>query len=85
MPFAFRIRWRVRLNLREVYHLTELRSSRQGHPSYRAIAQEMYRQIHAVHPALAAGMQFVDMHEYELERLASEQRIDAKLAAQQKP
>jgi thymidylate synthase ThyX len=78
VPFAFRIRWRVKLNLREAYHLLELRSSRQGHPAYRAIAQEMYRQIRAVHPALAEGMQFVDMHTYALERLAAEQRLDEK-------
>jgi thymidylate synthase ThyX len=83
VPFAFRVRWRIKLNLREAYHLCELRSVRQGHPAYRAIAQEIYRQIRAVHPALAAGMQFVDMNDYELERLESEQRIDAKLAARQ--
>lgn len=79
VPFAFRVRWRIKLNLREAYHLIELRSSPQGHPSYRAIAQELYRQISAVHPALAAGMRFVDMRTYDLERLAAEQRMDAKL------
>lgn len=79
VPFAFRIRWRVKLNLREAYHLIELRSSQQGHPSYRIIAQEMYRQISAVHPSLAAGMRFVDMNDYSLERLAAEQRTDARL------
>jgi thymidylate synthase ThyX len=78
VPFAFRIRWRIKLNLREAYHLIELRSSRQGHPSYRVIAQEMYRQINAVHPSLARGMEFVDLNSYALERLASEQRIDTK-------
>jgi thymidylate synthase ThyX len=82
IPFAFRVRWRIKLNLREAYHLVELRSARQGHPGYRAIAQEIYRHISAVHPALAAGMQFVDMEEYDLERLAAEQRIDAKLKNQ---
>ncbi len=78
VPFAFRIRWRIKLNLREAYHLVELRSARQGHPSYRAIAQEIYRQISAVHPALAAGMRFVDLNDYALERLTAEQRIDRK-------
>jgi thymidylate synthase ThyX len=85
VPFAFRVRWRVKLNLREVYHLVELRSGRQGHPAYRAIAQEMYRQIAAVHPILAEGMRFVDMEDYPLERLASEQRIDAKLGRHSSP
>lgn len=79
VPFAYRVRWRMTLNLREVYHFVELRSARQGHPSYRAIAQEMYRQIQAVHPTLVAGMQFVDLNDYALERLAAEQRLDAKL------
>ncbi|MBV9386074.1 MAG: FAD-dependent thymidylate synthase [Chroococcidiopsidaceae cyanobacterium CP_BM_ER_R8_30] len=77
VPFAYRIRWRMKLNLREAYHLIELRSQRQGHPSYRQIAQEMYRQIKAVHPALVAYMHFVDLNDYDLERLAAEQRIDA--------
>jgi hypothetical protein len=39
----------------------------------------MYRAINAVHPTLAARMRFVDLKDYPLERLASEQRIDAKL------
>lgn len=79
VPFAFRVRWKIKLNLREAYHLVELRSSRQGHPSYRIIAQEIYRQIQSVHPALANGMRFVDLNEYTLERLAAEQRIDRKM------
>ena len=78
VPFAYRMRWRIKLNLREAYHLIELRSSRQGHPSYRIIAQEMYQQISAVHPALVANMHFVDLNDYALERLAAEQRIDPK-------
>ncbi|MDX2097407.1 MAG: FAD-dependent thymidylate synthase [Leptolyngbyaceae cyanobacterium bins.59] len=85
VPFAYRIRWRMRLNLREAYHLIELRSARQGHPTYRAIAQEMYRQIEAVHPVLVAPMQFVDLNDYVLERLAAEQRLDVKLAQRSQP
>lgn len=81
VPFAYKIRWRIKLNLREVYHLAELRSSRQGHPSYRIIAQAMYRQIQAVHPTLVDKMSFVDMNDYALERLAAEQLIDEKLQA----
>jgi thymidylate synthase ThyX len=81
VPLAFRVRWRVKLNLREAYHLLELRSAPQGHPSYRRVAQEMYRLIGEVHPALAEGMRFVDMSDYALERLGAEQRLDAKQAA----
>jgi thymidylate synthase ThyX len=79
VPFAYKIRWRIKLNLREVYHLVELRSARQGHPSYRFVAQEMYHQIKEIHPNLVAGMSFVDLNDYHLERLAAEQKIDAKL------
>lgn len=82
VPFAFRVRWQITLNLREVYHLCELRSAPQGHPTYRAIAQEIYRQVAATHPALAAGMRFVDLNDYALERLDAERRLDAKLAKQ---
>jgi thymidylate synthase ThyX len=79
VPFAYKIRWRVKFNLREAYHFIELRSARQGHPSYRAIAQSMYYQIKSVHPFLTSFMDFVDLNNYELERLAAEQKIDARL------
>ncbi len=81
VPFAALTRWRVTLNLREAYHLCELRSSPQGHPGYRSIAQAMARAIQAVHPLLAEGMRFVDQASYDLERLAAEQRLDQKIAA----
>ncbi|WP_129672280.1 FAD-dependent thymidylate synthase [Candidatus Chloroploca sp. Khr17] len=83
VPFGFRVRWRIKLNLREAYHLIELRSTRQGHPSYRQIAQAMFREISAVHPTLAKGMQFVDQNDYGLERLTAEQRLDQKRQAQE--
>ncbi len=81
VPMAYRVRWRVTLNLRELYHLAELRSTPQGHPGYRRIAQAMYEQVRAVQPLLAEGMRFVDMSDYALERLDAERRLDAKLAA----
>jgi thymidylate synthase ThyX len=80
VPMAFRVRWRIKLNLRAAYHLAELRSAPQGHPSYRRIAQAIYQQISAVHPTLAEGMRFVDMADYDLERLDAERRLDAKLS-----
>jgi thymidylate synthase ThyX len=79
VPMAFRIRWRIKLNLRAAYHLAELRSAPQGHPSYRRVAQAIYERIRAVHPSLAEGMRFVDMADYDLERLDAERRLDAKL------
>lgn len=79
VPFAYKLRWYITMNLREAYHIIELRSVQQGHTDYRKIAQEMYNKINSVHPALACGMKFVDMKEYALERLEAEKKIDKKL------
>jgi thymidylate synthase ThyX len=79
VPLAFRVRWRVTINLRAAYHLAELRSAPQGHPSYRQIAQAIYAHIRSVHPTLAEGMRFVDLSDYALERLDAERRLDAKM------
>jgi hypothetical protein len=80
VPFAFRVRWCVRMNLREAVHLCELRSMPQGHPDYRVIVQEMWRQIEKVHPALACWGRFVNRDAYRLGRLQSEMRIEYKRA-----
>ncbi len=79
IPLAYNIRWYMRYNLREAYHLLELRSSMQGHPDYRKVAQDMFREIEKVHPNLAKGMKFMDMKEYGLERLEAEKKIDKKM------
>ncbi len=82
VPLAFRVRWYVRANLREVVHLCELRTTPQGHPDYRFIAQEMFRRVREVHPRLAACARFVDLTPGdELERRASERRIDERRRA----
>jgi thymidylate synthase ThyX len=81
VPLAFRLRWQFRATLREVYHLCELRTTPQGHPDYRLVAQEMFLRVREVHPRLAAGARFVDLGAGdELERRASERRIDRRLA-----
>ena len=62
--------------------LIELRSGREGHPTYRAVAHEMHAQIAAVHPAVAGSMRHVDTDtEPRLERILSEMRTQAKLDA----
>ncbi len=82
VPLAFRLRWYARANLREVYHLCELRTTPQGHPDYRWIAQEMFRRVSEVHPRLARYAKFVDLGPGdELERRRSEQKIDAQIDA----
>jgi thymidylate synthase ThyX len=76
---GFRIRYVLDLNAREAMQLIELRSGVEGHPSYRAVAHEMHRQIAAVHPAVAATMSHVDTSaEPRLERILGEMRTQAK-------
>ena len=78
VPFAFRARWTVRMNLREAIHFCELRSMPQGHPDYRVLVQEIWRQIEAVHPTLATWGRFVNRDTYRLGRLQSEMRTEYK-------
>src|SRR5215212_9766166 len=82
-PYAlclgFRIRYILDMNAREAMHTIELRSGREGHPSYRAVAHEMHAQIAAVHPAVAAAMTHVDTStEPRLERILSEMRTERR-------
>jgi hypothetical protein len=82
VPLAFRVRWYFRSNLREVFHLCELRTTPQGHPDYRWVAQEMFRRVAEVHPRLAGYARFVDLGPGdELERRQSERKLDEKLSA----
>ena len=86
VPLAFRVRWYFRANLREVYHLCELRTTPQGHPDYRWVAQQMFQRVKEVHPRLASYARFVDLGPGdELERRRSERRIDEKLSALDRP
>ena len=82
-PYAlclgYRIRYVLDLNAREAMHLIELRSGREGHPTYRAVAQAMHERIAAVHPAVAGAMDHVDTtREPRLERILSEIRTQRK-------
>ncbi|MBI3992484.1 MAG: FAD-dependent thymidylate synthase [Candidatus Lambdaproteobacteria bacterium] len=78
VPMACHIRWMVHVNLRALMWLVELRSTPQGHPAYRHMAQEMFRRVQEVHPALAALLRFVDLRDYALGRLDAEQRQEDK-------
>ncbi len=83
---GYRIRYVLDLNAREAMQLIELRSGREGHPSYRAVAHEMHRLIAQVHPAVAATMAHVDDEaEPRLERILSEMRTQARLDALTRP
>jgi len=85
-PYAlclgYRIRFILDLNAREAMALIELRSGREGHPSYRAVAHEMHAQIASVHPGVAGAMSHVDNEaEPRLERILSEMRLQARTAS----
>jgi thymidylate synthase ThyX len=81
VSLAYKVRFSLHLNAREAMHLIELRSTPQGHPAYRVVAQEMHRLIaeQAGHHAVAEMMRFVDHSpEPSLARLAAERRAEAR-------
>ena len=80
MALAYRIRYVMQFNAREAMHMLELRTSPQGHPEYRQVCQDMHRLIaeQAGHRVLADVMRYVDHDTYDLERLESERRSEAK-------
>jgi thymidylate synthase ThyX len=85
VALAYRIRYVLDLNAREAMHLIELRSGREGHASYRAVALEMLDRIAAVHPSVAAAMSYTDREtEARLERLQGEMRRHRRLEAAQR-
>ena len=71
-------RFYMKMNLREVVHLCELRSSPQGHPSYRKIAQEMAKAVIKKYPIFKLALPFVDYNDYSLERLSSFKKLVEK-------
>jgi thymidylate synthase ThyX len=82
VSLGYRMRYVMHMNAREAMHLCELRSSPQGHPTYRRVAQEMHRQIaeRAGHRAIAEAMRFVDHGTYDLERLDAERAAETRRA-----
>jgi len=76
--FAYKYPYFIKINLRELYHMVELRTIAQGHPDYRYICQEIYKKVNDVHPLLTKGMKFVDLNRYELGRFETEKRGEMK-------
>ena len=74
-------RYRMKMNLREAFHFCELRSSPQGHPNYRVVAQQVYKLIKETDPILGSAIKFVNMEDPGLERLSAEVRKQEKLDA----
>ena len=78
IPMAYLMRDRMELSLREMAYIIELRSTPAGHPSYRFIAQEMFRQLQKIHPHFADLIN-CNFMEVDLERLYAEKKTDEKL------
>jgi hypothetical protein len=80
VAMAYRVRFVMQMNAREAMHVVELRSTPQGHPVYRRVAQEMHRLIAdgAGHQAIAGAMVHADHSSVELERLEAERRTEAR-------
>jgi thymidylate synthase ThyX len=63
VPLAFRVRYVMQANLREMFHLVELRSARQGHESYRRVAQALAERLIGECPWLEPHLR-VDRNHY---------------------
>ena len=59
------IRWNMGMNLREMGHLTELRSQKAGHPKYRRTVQVMAKLYLKRHPEMGSVLKFVDYNDYD--------------------
>jgi thymidylate synthase ThyX len=83
IALAYNVRFSMEMNAREAMHLIELRSTPQGHPSYRKVATELYRLIdeEARHHLIASAMRFVDLSGTDLGRLEAERRAEERATA----
>jgi thymidylate synthase ThyX len=80
VPMAYRVRFYMEMNAREAMHTVELRTTPQGHPSYRRVCQTMHRLIaeQAGHRAIAEAIRFADHSAVELERLEAERAAERR-------
>lgn len=80
VPFAYRVRYMLQLNVREAFHLLELRTQPAGHADYRRVCQEMHRQIGTVagHRRIHAAMEYVNHTDTDLERLEEARRAEQR-------
>jgi thymidylate synthase ThyX len=87
VSMAYRIRFVMEMNAREAMHVIELRTTPQGHPTYRRVGQAMHRLIaqEAGHRSIAEAMRFVDHSSVDLERLEAERRTEVRRRALGKP
>jgi thymidylate synthase ThyX len=75
------VRWTMGINDRSLMHMIELRTTPQGHPSYRKVCQLMHRAVAARSGWRGEAMKFADHGEYFWSRADSEARQRVKEAA----
>jgi len=63
--FNHYIRWNMGMNLRELGHLTELRTQKAGHPKYRRTVQLMAKLFLKRSPEMQPILNFVDYNDYD--------------------
>lgn len=78
VPMGYRIRWYMKINLRSLLWLVELRSQPQGHINYRRMAQKMASKVIEKIPEFKSLFKFVDWNDYQLGRLDQEIRKENK-------
>jgi thymidylate synthase ThyX len=76
-----RVRWTMGINDRALMHMIELRTTPQGHPSYRRICAMMHDAVAARSAWRGEAMKFADHGEYFWSRADSEARQRVKEAA----
>jgi hypothetical protein len=79
-----RVRWSVGINDRALMHLIELRTTPQGHPTYRRIGAMMHDAVLERSPWRGQAMKFADHETYGSARGDSEARQRVKEAALEK-
>lgn len=78
VPLAFKKRYLMTANLREMYHFIKIRTTPQAHESYRNIARQMYIILKEKFPLLSKYI-VCNMSDDELGRLKSELRLEEKI------
>ena len=63
LPLAYRKRTLFKMDFAEVVYISEIRTTPQGHFSYRNIAWQMYDEVARQHPALRQYFRVCDVHE----------------------
>jgi thymidylate synthase ThyX len=63
LPLAYRKRTLFKMDFAEVVYISEIRTTPQGHFSYRNVAWQMYDEVAKKHPSLRQYFRVCDVHE----------------------